>query len=491
MMLTDQLRTRQGPLGRAWLASHWERKISKSQFIQTNLKNTIDVIETNQEEEPMTLRISGQLLLGVVRIYSRKTKYLLDDCNEALMKIKLAFKQGEVNMPDIHNTMANTNTITLQNRLTGFDILLPEESFQPSGNNSDPLLDGFGDISSSDNITFDDMNNSFSFGQWNTEQGVNSGVEAGRRDVDPGFADNEFSMDLIEEPLKDMNLNDGHGDDIVDFDFDLNDNVDYTLNDMLDDNRSFDFDGSDQMEASLDTLMHAGLMPVDDSEQLLFDTEPVNTTTVRKRKILVVDKVTEIPNEELRRYMDDTSSIVNKNNQRFSSTAESNPHIDLYKPALKYVTPEFEKFFSRKRRASLFEGNFRKESRLDDQFTTPRTEGYTPFNDVDYDVDIDAGNFNQDYDHTDVPALDDFDQSFMTQSSQPFNSKTLRTLSMIEEQLVSQPTVKFSQITTESKKSVAASLFYDVLLLSTKNKIRVNQDSPYSEIHISAVTLIH
>jgi hypothetical protein len=42
-----------------------------------------------QEGESMALRLSGQLLLGVVRIYSRKAKYLLDDCNEALIKIKL------------------------------------------------------------------------------------------------------------------------------------------------------------------------------------------------------------------------------------------------------------------------------------------------------------------------------------------------------------------------------------------------------------------
>jgi cohesin complex subunit SCC1 len=43
----------------------------------------------DQEVEVMALRLSGQLLLGVVRIYSRKAKYLLDDCNEALLKIKL------------------------------------------------------------------------------------------------------------------------------------------------------------------------------------------------------------------------------------------------------------------------------------------------------------------------------------------------------------------------------------------------------------------
>lgn len=43
----------------------------------------------DQEVEIMALRLSGQLLLGVVRIYSRKAKYLLDDCNEALLKIKM------------------------------------------------------------------------------------------------------------------------------------------------------------------------------------------------------------------------------------------------------------------------------------------------------------------------------------------------------------------------------------------------------------------
>lgn len=42
-----------------------------------------------QEVEVMALRLSGQLLLGVVRIYSRKAKYLLDDCNDALLRIKM------------------------------------------------------------------------------------------------------------------------------------------------------------------------------------------------------------------------------------------------------------------------------------------------------------------------------------------------------------------------------------------------------------------
>jgi hypothetical protein len=51
-------------------------------------KALVDAI-MGQEIEVMALRLSGQLLLGVVRIYSRKAKYLLDDCNEALLKIKM------------------------------------------------------------------------------------------------------------------------------------------------------------------------------------------------------------------------------------------------------------------------------------------------------------------------------------------------------------------------------------------------------------------
>ena len=39
--MTELLIGGTGPLARVWLASHWERKISKSQFLQTNLEKTI------------------------------------------------------------------------------------------------------------------------------------------------------------------------------------------------------------------------------------------------------------------------------------------------------------------------------------------------------------------------------------------------------------------------------------------------------------------
>jgi cohesin complex subunit SCC1 len=53
----------------------------------------LDAILT-QDEGPTTLRLSGQLMLGVTRIYSRKVQYLLDDCKETKDRISLVSHHG-------------------------------------------------------------------------------------------------------------------------------------------------------------------------------------------------------------------------------------------------------------------------------------------------------------------------------------------------------------------------------------------------------------
>ncbi|TPX71394.1 hypothetical protein SpCBS45565_g01097 [Spizellomyces sp. 'palustris'] len=126
MFYTETLLSKKGKLAKVWLAANWERKLSKSQFLQTNIEAAVhSIIETGQQ--PLALRLSGQLLLGVVRIYSRKARYLLEDCTEALVKIKMAFRPGVVDMPGDH-AVANVNAITLGDALTEFDILIPEPS---------------------------------------------------------------------------------------------------------------------------------------------------------------------------------------------------------------------------------------------------------------------------------------------------------------------------------------------------------------------------
>ena len=73
----------------------------------------------------MALRTTGHLLLGIVRIYSRKAKYLLADCNEAFLKIKMAFRPGQVDLPE-DNREAAVAAITLPEMFTDFDPNLPD-----------------------------------------------------------------------------------------------------------------------------------------------------------------------------------------------------------------------------------------------------------------------------------------------------------------------------------------------------------------------------
>ncbi|RPB00614.1 hypothetical protein L873DRAFT_1827546 [Choiromyces venosus 120613-1] len=132
MFYSETLLSKTGPLARVWLSANLERKLSKTHILQSNIESSVGAI-VGQDQAPMALRLSGQLLLGVVRIYSRKARYLLEDCNEALMKIKMAFRPGNVDLPAgaISHTAAQ---LTLPDVITELDLLLP-----------DPTLD-LGDI---------------------------------------------------------------------------------------------------------------------------------------------------------------------------------------------------------------------------------------------------------------------------------------------------------------------------------------------------------
>lgn len=74
---------------------------------------------------PIALRLSSHLLLGVVRIYSRKVNYLFDDCSEALLKIKQAFRSTAVDLPPEEST-APYHSITLPETFDLDDFELPD-----------------------------------------------------------------------------------------------------------------------------------------------------------------------------------------------------------------------------------------------------------------------------------------------------------------------------------------------------------------------------
>ena len=88
----DLILSKRSSLAKVWLAAHWERKLSKVHVYETNLQSSVQDILNPRT--PIALRTSSHLLVGLVRIYSRKAKYLLTDCSETLVNIKVSFRPG-------------------------------------------------------------------------------------------------------------------------------------------------------------------------------------------------------------------------------------------------------------------------------------------------------------------------------------------------------------------------------------------------------------
>jgi cohesin complex subunit SCC1 len=108
MFYSQVILARKEPLGKIWLAAHFDKKLTKTQIFATDICSTVENVLN--PSWPLALRVSGQLMLGIVRIYSRKVKYLMTDCTEAMWKIKLAFKPGNIDL-ELDANQASTNNV--------------------------------------------------------------------------------------------------------------------------------------------------------------------------------------------------------------------------------------------------------------------------------------------------------------------------------------------------------------------------------------------
>ncbi|XP_010242484.1 PREDICTED: sister chromatid cohesion 1 protein 4 [Nelumbo nucifera] len=126
MFYSQFILAKKGPLGTIWIAAHLERKLRKNQVADTDIGVSVDSILF--PEAPIALRLSSHLLLGVVRIYSRKVNYLFHDCSEALLKVKQAFRSTAVDLPPEEST-APYHSITLPETFDLDDFELPDSAF--------------------------------------------------------------------------------------------------------------------------------------------------------------------------------------------------------------------------------------------------------------------------------------------------------------------------------------------------------------------------
>lgn len=151
MFWSEELLSKTGPLARVWLASNVDRKLSKQQILSQDLTNSVTVI-VQQGNGPVALRTSAQLMLGVVKIYGRKAKYLLDDCNDTLVKIRMTFRSTSNH--DLTHQTTTAIDLNLPEQLT-IDDLFPALDFgfpltqQPQAQIEDRTIDYEDDWTSS------------------------------------------------------------------------------------------------------------------------------------------------------------------------------------------------------------------------------------------------------------------------------------------------------------------------------------------------------
>ena len=89
MFYSQIILAKKGPLGQVWQAAHWgAKKLGRPAVFSTDIAAITTSIAN--PTVPMALRVSGHLLLGIVRIYSRQVQFLLDDCHQAMIKVKMS-----------------------------------------------------------------------------------------------------------------------------------------------------------------------------------------------------------------------------------------------------------------------------------------------------------------------------------------------------------------------------------------------------------------
>lgn len=394
--MTNTLLYGDGPLANAWLAANLDKKLSKQQYLKTSIIQSTKAIETssdlnnrkdkddivlvsgesdsqlqfptqveengsqknndNASSEPITLRISGQLLYGVIKIYSRKTRYLYDDVSLALIQLKSTFAISKtINMPIKDTIISSLNQITLNDKITEANILYDyAENFDINkifnGSVSsvmDTQIDSSSVVDNNDDYDLGDISIGRNNIHDNSEITHNSTInlpEFGNNVVEGDGDVGNVSIDALarraEAPMDDLDHVTGFD---LPLDLDLNkgkedgDNVvmgisDYQLEavDNMDLEFSIDETANEQIEPNLinDTLIEPVDEGEDDGEEIEYSTikhkrrrksrrqtEYKNTDVIRtQRKRIVIDESTNIATDVLKKNQREYPKNLKLNN---------------------------------------------------------------------------------------------------------------------------------------------------------------------------------
>ncbi|XP_021765684.1 sister chromatid cohesion 1 protein 2-like isoform X2 [Chenopodium quinoa] len=113
MFYSQCLLSSKGPLGAIWVAGYFFKRLKKRQVTDTDIISSVDKV-LREGLPSVTYRILAYLLLGVVRIYSKKVEYLFNDCHETVSYIN-RFSVGK-KVVSFRDIVRSSPSITLPER---------------------------------------------------------------------------------------------------------------------------------------------------------------------------------------------------------------------------------------------------------------------------------------------------------------------------------------------------------------------------------------
>ncbi|KAM9299436.1 double-strand-break repair protein rad21-like protein 1 [Gastrophryne carolinensis] len=464
MFYTHALLGKHGILSKIWIAAHWQKKLTKSNIFQCNLETAIERILS--PKIVISLRISGHLLLGVVRVYHRKTKYLLSDCNETLIKMQMTFCPGVLDL-SVDNQEAAYNDITLREEFHDFDMQLPdlksidvvdhftlnrsrveditmrEEYIQPpilheSIGDLDPLRQDF-----TKDLSFEVSTSSF--------QPEHSSLPTNEDQVDflvkDGFGDEGLAGEsFADNPLfADSNY----------LGIDASKEVTLPVDLPEEQQLQTSLEDADQMPAANPETENDRTLHYNDEEGFLL--EPLNVTgeydidmlriekRKRKKRKLMVDNVKEISSSVFREQLEDFSNSISP-----LDIAPSTHNMMEWK-----MTGEVEWLLSHPT-----------------QFV------------ISAELLLECGYLQQDQDPVQLPE-DNMEPVESAQASEEFRrnkrwQEMLQDLRRMKQSGVK--TFSFQEMCRENKRKRVSTRFYSLLVLKNQGAVRTEQSSPYSDI---------
>lgn len=484
--MSELLLSRLGPLAHVWLASNYDKKLTKQQFLNTNIVTTSTFL-SNQSIQPssadetmgdtITLRLSGQLLLGIVRIYSRKTKYLLDDVHETLHKLKNSFKiasgaslgaagPSTVNLPASRTTLSNLSRVTLQDQITHHDLFYQEDLVLDDGLTDPSTL--YAQLQATDNQQ-DDMDRS---------------IEFPRRETPELDIDMDFDLDL------DRSIEVGRDAQVA------LPNMDESLLD-LDPKPASVSDTLAALDASEPLELVSEHVPLEEQSarterrQLVGVTETGVLRTTKRR--LIVDS-----NEDLERGL---PNDVLRNIQTLQVNGRlTQQHLTLrltHQEKLDLLHELAEPFPSKRRRVTNLNAQlhqrclelYHDENALEADVTADSLAELLPGIDIDFDLSLPGFDNDQSSEQGDEPLGD----APVADSVPPSDASHITQVALdLREAFFVKPALTFAQLTlgisqndlrTVSRRG-ATTKFFDLLVLASHDCISLEQDEPTNDNRI-------